>query len=45
MYRLEITYTSGQVDVHTCRTFRQLSRDIDAAMATPGFYRYVVTGV
>ena len=42
VYRLTVTYTSGYSDIGTCDTFEELSKAIDAAMAAPGFARYVV---
>lgn len=41
-YRLTVTYASGHSDTGTCDTFEELSRAIDAAMASPGFVRYEV---
>jgi hypothetical protein len=42
MYKLTVTGTSGHSDVSTCDTFEELSKAIDAAMASPGFARYEV---
>ena len=42
MYKLTVTYTSGYSDIGTCDTFEELSKSIDAAMASPGFVRYEV---
>ena len=42
LYRLTVTYTSGYSDIGTCDTFEELSKAIDAALAAPGFVRYVV---
>lgn len=42
MYKLTVTYASGYSDTGTCGTFAELSKAIDAAMASPGFVRYEV---
>jgi hypothetical protein len=42
VYKLTITDTSGHSDTGTCDTFEELSRAIDAAIASPGFVRYEV---
>jgi hypothetical protein len=42
VYSLTVTYTSGYSDIGTCDTFEELSKSIDAAMASPGFVRYEV---
>ena len=43
VYKLTVTFTSGYSDIGTCDTFQELSQAIDAAMAAPGFVRYVVS--
>jgi hypothetical protein len=43
VYKLTVTFTSGHSDIGTCDTFQELSKAIDAAMAAPGFVRYVVS--
>ena len=42
VYKISVTDTSGHTDVRTCGTFEELSKTIDAAMASPGFARYEV---
>jgi hypothetical protein len=42
VFKLTATCTSGDSDVGTCDTFEELSKAIDAAMASPAFVRYEV---
>jgi hypothetical protein len=41
-YLLTVTDDLGSSNTRTCATFAELSDAIDAAMAAPGFARYVV---